>query len=175
MRQSLTQEQNDFLENLVVKYSDVLEKYGRLCVRYHPVHYGLVEDAVQETFIAASKAITTLMTHENVLGWLKVTLHRRILHELRKPSRTREQLYAEPDSSQVVNSKWVQQAFTAWEQETTLQDVMAVVDAILTPEERTVFQLFFLNDYSTKETAQHTGSTHDAVRGRIARIRKKLG
>lgn len=48
------------------------------------------------------------------------------------------------------------------------------VDAILTPEERTVFQLFFLNDYSTKETAQHTGSTHDAVRGRIARIRKKL-
>ena len=126
MRQSLTQEQNDFLENLVVKYSDVLEKYGRLCVRYHPVHYGLVEDAVQETFIAASKAITTLMTHENVLGWLKVTLHRRILHELRKPSRTREQLYAEPDSSQVVNSKWVQQAFTAWEQETTLQDVMAV-------------------------------------------------
>ena len=90
------------------------------------------------------------MTHENVLGWLKVTLHRRILHELRKPSRTREQLYAEPDSSQVVNSKWVQQAFTAWEQETTLQDVMAVVDAILTPEERTVFQLFFLNDYSTE-------------------------
>ena len=78
MRQSLTQEQNDFLENLVVKYSDVLEKYGRLCVRYHPVHYGLVEDAVQETFIAASKAITTLMTHENVLGWLKVTLHRRM-------------------------------------------------------------------------------------------------
>ena len=108
MRQSLTQEQNDFLENLVVKYSDVLEKYGRLCVRYHPVHYGLVEDAVQETFIAASKAITTLMTHENVLGWLKVTLHRRILHELRKPSRTREQLYAEPDSSQVVNSRRLQ-------------------------------------------------------------------
>ena len=69
MRQSLTQEQNDFLENLVVKYSDVLEKYGRLCVRYHSVHYGLVEDAVQETFIAASKAITTLMPNQTVLRW----------------------------------------------------------------------------------------------------------
>lgn len=174
MRKSLTDEQCEFLRELVVRYGDALTKYAYRFFGYQSNFQQISQDAVQETFLKAVKDVEILMTHPNVAGWLKVSL-RNVLLNIQRENQRRDQNIQEMsiDYSQEQLHAALD-AFESRDQYPRLKEVIGVANVILTESEVGTFYDHFLVGLTTEETALLEAVSVDSVRGRINRIRKKL-
>lgn len=173
MEKSLTGEQYEFLNALVLRYGDALTKYAYRFLGYQPHLQQTAQDAVQETFLKAVKEVEALMVHPNVAGWLKVSLRNVLLNIRRQNQQGEEKIQGIcMDASQ----RQLCAALDAFEvhQYPQLQEVMEAAAAVLTESEASTFYNHFLEGLTMEETALLEGTSVDSVRGRIQRIRKKL-
>lgn len=174
MKKELTQEEAYFLHELVLQYSDVLTKYAYRFYSYQPHMLQTAQDAVQDTFLKAVQDVQMLMTHPNIAAWLKVSLKYSLLNIQRDPHWKFEELHSSVADSPTRRLHTVLDAFDRLELYPRLNEVVAVVDAILTEGESSTFYNYFLVGLSVEETAILEGVTTGSVRGRINRIRNKM-
>lgn len=174
MKKSLTNEQEEFLYEIITKYGDTLTKYAYRYLGYQPHMLQIAEDAVQETFVKAIQDVDLLMNHPNQIAWLKVSLRYSLLNIQREPHWKREELHASLRETPNEKLYVVLDAFDRLEQYPRLTEVISIAENVLTNVEFDTFYDHFLAGLTTEETAILQGVTNDTVRGRISRIRKKL-
>ena len=174
MKKVLTKDQSDFLCELTQKYGDVLTKYAYRFFGYQPHMLQSAQDAVQDTFAKAVYDVESLMSHPNQIAWLKVSLRYTLFNMQREPYRHYEELQSSVTDASSTRMHVVLDAFDRLERYPRLKEVIAVADSILTEGEVDTFYDHFLVGLTTEETAVLEGVSHDTVRGRISRIRRKL-
>ena len=174
MRKELTEEQEEFLRELVLRYGDMLTMYAYRFYGYQPHMLETAQDAVQETFIKAVCDVEKLMVHPNQVGWLKVSMRYILLNKQQDPRWQAEQLEPIILDSQMKRMQRVLEAFDELEKLPRLDEVIAAAKVILRKGESETFYDHFLVGLTTKETALVENTSYDVVRGRISRIRKKL-
>lgn len=174
MKKNITQEEVDFLRDIVLRYGDILTKYAYRFYSYQPHMLQTAQDAVQDTFLKAVQDVQVLMAHPNIAAWLKVSLKYTLLNIQRNPYWKLEELQASVTESPARRLHIVLDAFDRLEHYPRLKEVVSVADAILTKGESDTFYDYFLVGLSVEETALLEGVTNASVRGRINRIRNKL-
>ena len=168
-----TKEESDFLHGLVEQYGEALEKYCLRCLCTVPDRYELVKDILQDTYTEAVKNADSLMTHENVLGWLKKVCYYTIADELRARKQHPVALMDNEQLELAARKRSTIDALNRWEH-TALPEVLEAVAAILTEEEKAVFNAVFLDGYTMKECAEMNQMRFDLVRSKVNTIRRKL-
>lgn len=134
--------------------------YG-LCVRIlrNPA---LAEEATQETFVRALKALPRLRSPERFTGWILVIASNTARETLRKEPRTHS-LESEPAAAQSTTD------------ESDARKV-ALDHAIgeLAAEERALFLLHSVEGVSQEQLAHNTGKSVSSIKSRLHRIRNKV-
>ena len=174
MKKRLTEEQAQFLDDLVRRYSDTLTKYARRFFNSQQHMDPIADEAVQETWLKAVEEVEKLMNHPNPIGWLHTSLRYSLLNIQRDPRWKYETV--QDAVNETPNSKLyaVLDAFDQLDRYPRLPEVLSAAEKILTPDERDTLYDHFLNGWTTKETAASECVTDDTVRGRISRIREKI-
>lgn len=120
------------------------------------------EDIVQNTFCEALKKVDELMEHPNPEGWLWETARNLLRARARKASLRElglEDCKAEPSFE---------------ESRYNMSELKIVVEEILDPEEKELFEKYFLEKHSTREMAKREQMTENAFKVKMHRIRKKI-
>ena len=78
------------------------------------------------------------------------------------------------ENLEIKSEKELLKAFDNWTQGVTVKEVQEAVCELFKEEDQQIFNDYFGNDMTMKETAEKNGMTTDKVRGKISRIRKKL-
>lgn len=165
------QERTEFLNRLVDEHYERLERFLISKIFHSPGCRDIVDETLQETYLAAAKAYGTLRVHPNVAGWLtKVAQHvlyrkmkKKVRHDSRTVSLTDESIYAAVDN---VDS---------WLNMTQNNDAIRQIRSVLTEKENAVLDCFCQDRLTIRETAMKTGYTESAVKSTLHRIRKKAG
>lgn len=174
MQKRLTDKQAAFLEELAIRYSDVLMQYALRFLNYQPHLRPLAQECVQETFLRAIKCVDGLMSHENPVGWLKVVLKHLLLNRIGSAKHQREELCGDISVHTAAIGQSAEDALALWEAHQQLEDVLQVAHAILTTEEQRTLESHFFGGLTTAETALLESVPESTIRGRISRIRRKL-
>lgn len=173
MYRKLTEEQANYLVDLVTTYGDALKKYAMRFLGYKANLVSTAEDAVQETYFKAMQNIEILMCHKNPLGWLKVCLRYVLLNQLRSDKK-REVVEPNRFDYTCFMSNAVDDMIERFHESQNLEDFVRRLESALSEDEKRIFADYFCDEMTTKETAMKEGVTCDTVRGRVGRIRKKL-
>lgn len=119
-------------------------------------------DVLQEVYLTAYEKIETLSEHENPMGWLKQTAKYKTYHVFDRKNKINEILTDENLMS--LNQKFEDDYSGLLE--TDLKN-------ILSEDEYHLFYDFYIKGYSLNELAEFRESTNQAVKSKLARIRKK--
>ena len=138
------------------------------------------QDAVQDAFISAFKAIDGFEGNSKLSTWLhRITVNAalmKIRSQKRKPERPIEDLlpkYQDNGHPQQYPQSWAATVDTAVEDRETREFVRQKIDE-LPDSYRTVLLLRDIEERSTEETAQLMGITQGAVKTRLHRARQAL-
>lgn len=153
-----------------------LAAFDHLVARYHPRLYRFAyrmlhsasdaEDAVQETFVRAYKALP----HYRPDGYFSSWIYRIALNECRRRSRQRRDDLPLLDDHRQDTGPDPGQAVLNMERR---RQVQAALDAL--PEHyRLVVELFYFSGLSTAEVGRALGITATAVKVRLFRARQRL-
>jgi len=138
------------------------------------------EDAVQEAFVSAARAIGGFAGDSKLSTWLHRVVVNTALMRLRSPRRRREEpiddllprFDADGYHAEAVVS-WETPSDVLLEQRQTREMVRRCIDQL--PEQyRTVILLRDIEEMDTEETARSIGSTPNAVKIRLHRARQAL-
>ncbi|MBQ8616037.1 MAG: sigma-70 family RNA polymerase sigma factor [Clostridia bacterium] len=174
MRKRLTNEQYAFLDDLAIRYSDVLMSYAMRFLNYRQHLQPLAQECVQDVFLRAVANVEALMKHENPVGWLKVTLRHILLHAISSASFRREEHMADTQAYPKVQQQSAAEALELWETSQQLSEVLTVAKNLLTVDEQRTLDAHFCQGLTTAETALLESVPESTIRGRISRIRRKL-
>lgn len=174
MGKRLTDKQAAFLDDLAIRYSDVLMQYAMRFLNYQPHLRPLAQECVQEAYLRAVKCVDGLMAHENPVGWLKVVLKHLLLNRIGSAKHQREELCEDVSAHAAAFDQTAEDALALWETHQQLEDVLQVAHAILTTEEQRTLDAHFFSGLTTAETALLESVPESTIRGRISRIRRKL-
>jgi RNA polymerase sigma-70 factor (ECF subfamily) len=173
IRQVLDGDVNAF-ESLVVRYRALVLKI----VQRH-VDRGDVEETAQEAFVRAYRSLPTFKGQSHFSHWLSAIAVRTCHDYWRKAYRSREiPLSAITERHQ----EWLEEALAAEAGEpsgggTLQEEAREVLDWVLTrlsPKDRIVLELIYLEDLSVKEAASLLGWSVANVKVRAFRSRRKL-
>lgn len=162
-----------FIATLYDQYAGELLKYCEWLLRYDPKYTGQVEDIVHDVFVVALRKEDQLRRHPNPYGWLAKTCWNKCYTLLRKDQRRRGSV-GEPtefiDSLSVASQKdlIIELLFRM-----DAEAFLSILQEKLTPMEREVFPLYFIDRQSARSTAEALGSRVEAVNDAIRRIRRK--
>jgi RNA polymerase sigma-70 factor, ECF subfamily len=156
------------------------EALGELHTRYRPLLYrylwyrlqdaGLVEDALQETFLKIWRAANTFRGTSTVAAWLFTIAHRQALlvqrHRRRQPEGHAISLSPE------LADTFKQEA----DPDTAILERLNFIEALrsLSPKQRDVLFLIFIQGFDTEETAKILEIPAGTVRSRLSYARRAL-
>ena len=152
----LNKEQNEFLSELSKAMSEKLLNFA--LVRLYDIHSS--NDAVQETFLAASENIEEVMESKNPYGWLMKTLRFKVMHE----QKARSSFFLEMPLHEM---EYLSDRTSVYEAETEIRK-------ILMKAEYEVLRFIYVEGYSVRETAEILGITYEACRKRVQTAKRKL-
>lgn len=174
MRKRLTDKQAAFLDELAIRYSDVLMQYAMRFLNYQPHLRPLAQECVQDAYLRAVKCVDGLMAHENPVGWLKVVLKHLLLSRVGSAKHQREELCGDVSAHAAAHTQSAMDVLALWETHQQVEEVLQVAHAVLTIEEQRTLESHFFGGLTTAETALLESVPESTIRGRISRIRRKL-
>lgn len=124
----------------------------------------LAEEATQQAFLQAWRAASSFDLAREPGPWLYAIARRAAVDIYRKERRHRADRLDDPEIVALPPS--FEGMWEAWE-------VRRAIDR-LTPDEREVVRLTFLNGYTQEETARHLGIPLGTVKSRAHRAHRKL-
>ncbi|MEX0867367.1 MAG: sigma-70 family RNA polymerase sigma factor [Pirellulales bacterium] len=142
----------------------------RMFVRMLGVAPHAVDDLAQDVFVVAYQRWDTLDTAENAAKWLRGIARNLVRNELRKQSRRQKILNTALTESlmQVEDPR-----SDGWQEDGWLDALRACL-AKLPPQSRELVAARYERDAASGELAEELGTTADAVRQTLLRIRRQL-
>lgn len=150
-----------------------LVRYCRTLLLHDPKYQGLAEEIVQEVYITAWEQRDTLAEHPNIIGWLMTCCKHRCQSIVRRDLNRRDILGQQVEYDEKVAISQQQDAILRWLENMDASERLAELQKMLTPLEQSVFDAYFVQGYTMKETASQLGRKMDTVNDAIRRIRKK--
>lgn len=144
-------------ELLVRRHTDAVWRFARSCL----ADDFAAEEAVQDTFVKAYRALATFRGESSVRTWLLSICHRTCIDASRRRRAT------------VVSLDEARRA-RAREEHPELRLVLSQGLATLPASEREAFQLVDVLGYSREEAAAIVGVPASTMRSRVARARKRM-
>lgn len=154
----------------VEQYAVLVRRYQDRYARFAARMLGSVdaaEDAVQDAFIRAYEALATCREPDNFVGWFFLILRNRCLAEQRRAWGAGP---AASDLSQQIAPERTDREVEAADRRRAVERAVAQ----LTPEQREVFVLRHVEDWSYEEIAQRTGASVAALKMRMHRGYERL-
>lgn len=119
-------------------------------------------DVLQEVYLTAYEKIEILSDHDNPIGWLKQTAKYKTYHVFERKHKINEILTDE--NLMALNKKF----------EDDYSGLLTTdLKNILTEDEYKLFYDFYIKGFSLNELAAFRESTDQAVKSKLARIRRK--
>lgn len=150
-----------------------LVRYCRSLLLYDPKYKDLAEEIVQEIFITAWEQRDTLSQHPNIVGWLMTCCKHRCQSVVRRELNRRDIVGQPVEYDEEVASTQQQDAIIRWLENMDAREQLAELQTLLTPLEQSVFDTYFVQGHTMKETASQLGRKMNTVSDAIRRIRKK--
>jgi RNA polymerase sigma-70 factor (ECF subfamily) len=166
-------QREEFLAQLYTNCYELLEKMCYRRVHYDASYADVVDDCVQEAFLAADAHYEKLSRHPNPQGWLVLTCQNRLKDALRRENRRRARSGFSIDAEDAPPLAAVEDALDKWADQQQSAELVQQVCDLLSPKEQQVMRSYFVESLSMEETARRQGSTLSAVKSIIYRIRQK--
>ncbi|GAK56446.1 RNA polymerase, sigma-24 subunit, ECF subfamily [Candidatus Vecturithrix granuli] len=169
------------LDGKVNAFEFLLERYQEHVVKIVKKHipYNQIEEVTHDVFIRSYQSLPTFKNTSDFKHWLSSIAVRTCYDFWRKQYRERElPLSSLPEKQQ----HWLEatvsmEAHQAFSEAEDIQETRELLDWALTqlsPEDRMVIELVYLEEYSGKEAAKLLGWSVANVKVRSFRARKKL-
>lgn len=170
------QKEERFIENLHRRYYTYLKSTCQRKVSYDATMSDLIEDCIQDCFYLAHlmhDELVDLADNPEMALWLRRTCLNRLLPAIKR--RRREQAkYAfsmdAPDAEPLPDFADPIGSFVTSDDARQKRDQ---IYGLLTPTEKQVFDLYFVQGYTIKHTAQMRDASDTATKNTIRRIREK--
>lgn len=169
------------VEGDIDRFELLLEKYQNyvLTIVKKHVPYEQIEETTHEVFVRAYQSLPTFRNEGNFQQWL-ASIAVRTCHDFwRKQYRNREMVVSSLSEKQQhwiehITSRQAQQSFEAEDEQQAAKDVLDWALSRLSPEDKMVIELVYLEELSGKEAAKLLGWSVANVKVRSFRARKKL-
>ena len=161
-------------ELLLRRYQDIVLSIAK---RHVPLYD--VEEIAQEVFIRAYKSLAKIRKPEYFKAWLSSIAVRACYDYWRRQYSSKEILFSQlPEAQQLFLDQLLsEQSNASWEQAVRQKEIEALMTRVLgmlSPAERMVVELVYLEGLSMKETARLTGWSTAGVKVRVFRAKKSL-
>lgn len=150
-----------------------LLRYCRSLLLYDPRYQSQAEEIVQEIYISAWEQRDTLAEHPNIVGWLMTCCKHRCQSIVRRDLNRRDILGSQVAYDERITASQQQDAILRWLECMDAREQLAALQKQFTPLEQSVFDVYFVQGKTMKETARRLSRKLDAVNDAIRRIRKK--
>lgn len=169
------------LDGDVNAFSVLLERYQELVLRIVKKHvpYGQVEETAQDVFIRAFQSLKGLRETDRFKQWLSSIAVRTCYDFWRRHYRNREtpQSQLSDEHRNFLDLALADASSSQWSELGKRAEAREILDWALdrlSPQDRMVLELIYLEGYSGKETAALLGWSVANVKVRAFRSRKKL-
>ena len=173
------------LERIYHERRNDLIRYCEALLLHDPKYRAQAEEIVQDAFMSAVAQWQQLQNHPNLIGWLMTTCRNKCQSMVRRDKNRRritgmQVEYNDEDdltSSQHPGADPAiarqQDALLRYLEATEAREKLDALHAQLSPLERKVYDEYFLQHATLKDTAQKLGVNPDAVNDALRRIRRK--
>ncbi len=132
----------------------------------------VVEDALQETFIAAWRRADTFRGDGSARAWLLTIARNAVRRQYRRPAGAPSSF--EPLDAVAVRAGWGRDPDEAWTERVAARQTLERGFDALSPEDREVLVLRDLEGFSNEEVAGMLGLSLAAVKSRVHRARLRF-
>jgi RNA polymerase sigma-70 factor (ECF subfamily) len=132
----------------------------------------VVEEALQETFIAAWRSADTFRGDSSARAWLLTIARNAVRRQYRRPAGEPESF--EPLDAVAVRAGWGRDPDEAWTDRIAARQIMERGFEALSPEDREVLVLRDLEGFGNQEVAAMLGLSLAAVKSRVHRARLRF-
>lgn len=161
-----------WLEELHRKHYDTLLRLARNRLRQSAASVQDAEDVVQQAFLLAAEK--DISAHEAPVKWLMKTISNLCMNRSTSATRTKQKqqrlIQKTLDNSPVRSVYAVETAVS----ETDKQEVLMLIQQVLTQEDAELLQQYCMEDVSINELAARKGMKPVALRVYVHRLRSKL-
>lgn len=167
----MSEERNRLLADLYEKYYDSVFHVCYQQVGYQARLIPLVEDCIHDAFMAALQYYDTYKDFDNPMGWVATTAKNRIKSEWRK-QKFRE-MPVQLEKLAMEQENMLATDVDRWLNREEASRNLEIILKLLTDRERMVYDAYFEQNLSLKETVELAGLSANAVRSAIDRIRHR--
>lgn len=155
-------------------YHAKMENVCRAYVQYNEEYRDLIDESIQETYLAAVKDYQKLKMHPALEGWFIETCFHRFSTALAKYRRRQahHQVSMDDDKAFLQVADTVNQLDTWWQNESNAKQIQRILEA-LSEREVQVYHEYFESEKSITEVAASQNATESAIKSILARIRRK--
>lgn len=170
----MNEEKNRLLEDLYQKYYDAVFRWCFQEIHFQACYIPLIEDCIHDAFRKAIVCYEEYKDYMNPMGWIAKAARNCFLSELRKQkNRSSQASLKKIVTEQAMSRDLYLSDFERWLEQEECKEKLDAILAILTDQERIIFDAYFRDDLSVSQTVEQTGLSDGAVKATIARIRKK--
>lgn len=165
-----------FLEDIYQQYSTKLEKLCLQYVSYREEYRGIVDESVQEAFLQAVKDYDKLcgFSRPRIEGWLTITCMNRLTTALRTDRRRKKRsVYITGETELHISAELIRQAMEEFLERMHDNESTERIIAVLNNRERIILDKHIRQRMSFNEIAAQEHTSASAVKGVLARLRKK--
>lgn len=155
-------------ERFVVDHEGAVLRYIRTLTR----DPAAVEDALQETFIAAWRGAGTFRGEASARAWLLSIARNAVRRQYRRPAGAPESF--EPLDAVAVRAGWGRDPDEAWTDRIAAAQVVERGFDTLSPEDREILVLRDLEGFENQEVAEMLDLSLAAVKSRVHRARLRF-
>lgn len=156
-------ENREFFEELYRSEYDNIKRYVRRMI----TDGNGIEDIVQETFVEAYRKISSLRTHPNVPGWLRVTAKNKIMKWEEKQKK-----YSLDFDYILQNAEGSGKGKPS--DDFKMVEAYCTVRKILSDEELEILRCYYEYGYTSQEMAARLGITETCFKVRILRMKQRI-
>lgn len=170
-------ESKEWAEKLYQEHYERLFALGFAFVSGNPTQVQKLEDAIQDVFYELIKKSDALMKHENIAGWLVVTLRLKLKEQYKRQKRD------DKWSEFSFDDEHIDVAIREAEQSLSQRDALKIVlekeqiqqlEDLLGKENAMLFIKYCVNKEPTAVVAREFGLTENALWVKVNRLRKKI-
>lgn len=167
-------ERDQFLSELYTKYMDDLVRHCRSITEYNAEYYDLIQDVIQDTFLAASIEYEKLKDHPYIEGWLYKASRFRLTNAIKTYRKMKKRHAFSIDQSGMELPDSTGSVIDSWLSEETVKQLEKHIFALMNDTEQKIYYEYFKEKKPIKQIAAETQKSESAVKSVIARIRAKL-
>ncbi|WP_379141359.1 RNA polymerase sigma factor [Paenibacillus sp. sgz500992] len=165
-------QQDDFYEELCVKYFKNIYGYCTRLTKGQVQLSDIVEECTQNTFLEARKQIERLQNHPNVEGWLYVTARNLVRNSYRSMYIKRRHEIVLDDGMQFFSDD--DELAACLEDTYEIDELSEKVLSGLNESEYQLYNDYFRNQLPVQELVDKYHISNTAVTTRIYRVKKKI-